>query len=1465
MKNFKKVLSIVLSLVVILSALAGTITVSAASNSKDESLTDLLLENTSGRIYGVPFSLTNEQDYTPDYSTLNYSELIDMNAYWNRFGSDIVSGGSVSDMDDPSLAYLTDGDSDEVVHLRDASDSIVSSTGKYIIETHRMAVAYDLGAFCNLESLRLELDGNPEKNILRNFSVYAGDKLDGSIFNNRIAVGGTDSAATTELSVITEANFVKYIVIVFDHLTTYYSAQVNRYGYDVYLKQINLYGEKVTDILLGNTTGRVYGVPFSLTQAQEYTPDYATLQYTDLVDLRGTWYRYGTDFYGDNIFEDPSLANVTDGDSDETVTLQDASDNTKEDGKLVIEKYRMAVAYDLGGLYNLDAFVMQLDSSKSYIVRNFSVYAGEKLDGSIFNNRIAIGGSNAVVDNISVTAKANAVRYFVIVFDHITASNQSIVNCYGSYVYAKQFNLYGKKLENIVAGEKVKGNIYNITLDEPYTHTADGVIDVWTKRDYTNFAPCAMSADYIFSIADENGKLVSTNSLGISNEQVLKNLATGEGESFYEVSHTSGGLVVPNEHRVAIGYDLGGWYNLNRLVLNQELTKGIIQNFSVYAGNTFDASIFNNCVGEYVGGKETAIADLGSLDAVRYIMIVLDHVSVSHMPTLTNAYGYYARLTGIEVYGVETEKPVYEYGDINCDNDRNVLDFIALAKGIESGKLGISVADLNYDGLVDSNDLVVLRKVLLGVEVVNTLKYSDYYTLRNGLTNTYDKIKNGEDITIAFMGGSITYGIGTDGLANSFRNLTENWLEQQYGIGVEQYNVAIPSACSAVGAFAVYDDVLVHNPDLVFVEYAINDKYAKALYTPDEISANIETVIRKIRINNPNCDIVLLYTTDSNVSYTEPFFTESALHEAVAEHYGVMSVNIGHALRRTKGLESYSTPTWKDYFMDGCHTSNGGNKVYADVIKEAILSAFRADEDTLTSVSLPAQKSGNLNMNSTYIKTANVTLEGSAGWKKASGQWDVFTQYPDGYIYTDTANNELVYTFSGTSFSLLGFINRTLTYSLDGGEWQSFSKFNSHPQPLVKGLENCEHTIRIKIDNANNEKISVSAFLIGQPQTDADAYNTEYVELREGLNNTYYKLSTEKELKVAYIGGSITAGAGASNPAATSYRALITAWLKEEFPDATITEINRGIGSTGSLLPTFYVDDFVANEAPDLVFLEMAVNDYLEHRTEGAVSVQYETIIRKLLAANPKCEFVSLYTINDVISLDEEYYTQAKAQYDVAVHYGIPSANIGRKLRIDKGLLTPKVDGVYTSDWKTYFGDEVHPSDAGHREYADTIEYLLSSAFAIAENTDNGIADKVLPEQKNSNLLMNTSLVLAKDLDLTNSTGWQVAESTKGAGLGVNESLIASTQENELTFKFTGTNLYFYCTPVPFDGTAPLYTISVDGGEWQQVGPGGANPLTVLEGLGAGEHTLRFIAGGVGDNAKSDTYKTFTLAAILYY
>src|SRR5262249_50033644 len=69
----------------------------------------------------------------------------------------------------------------------------------------------------------------------------------------------------------------------------------------------------------------------------------------------------------------------------------------------------------------------------------------------------------------------------------------------------------------------------------------------------------------------------------------------------------------------------------------------------------------------------------------------------------------------------------------------------------------------------------------------------------------------------------------------------------------------------------------------------------------------------------------------------------------------------------------------------------------------------------------------------------------------------------------------------------------------------------------------------------------------------------------------------------------------ASNPEKSSFRALVTEWLRKNYPKSEITELNVAINNTGASGSSLYGAlrarrDVVAYK-PDLVFVEFAAND----------------------------------------------------------------------------------------------------------------------------------------------------------------------------------------------------------------------------------------------------------------------------------
>ena len=189
---------------------------------------------------------------------------------------------------------------------------------------------------------------------------------------------------------------------------------------------------------------------------------------------------------------------------------------------------------------------------------------------------------------------------------------------------------------------------------------------------------------------------------------------------------------------------------------------------------------------------------------------------------------------------------------------------------------------------------------------------------RAGLPNLRTKLAAHAPVTVAFLGGSITKNAGEGGFVSE----VAAWIEAQSGsVHVETINAGIGNTGSDLGAERIDADVLSHRPDVLFVEFAVND-------SDRECTADMEQIVRKARTANPRADVVFLYAV---MDWTLPRleagkFPQSVIrHEKVAAHYGIPTVALGYEAARKIRLGEW---TWKNFSNDACHPTADGYASY---------------------------------------------------------------------------------------------------------------------------------------------------------------------------------------------------------------------------------------------------------------------------------------------------------------------------------------------------------------------------------------------------------------------------------------------------------------------------------------------------------------------------------------------------------
>lgn len=189
------------------------------------------------------------------------------------------------------------------------------------------------------------------------------------------------------------------------------------------------------------------------------------------------------------------------------------------------------------------------------------------------------------------------------------------------------------------------------------------------------------------------------------------------------------------------------------------------------------------------------------------------------------------------------------------------------------------------------------------------------------LNNVYERLGAGERVTVAYLGGSITWGAtSTDPLKYSWRALTTDFLQKSFPVAhVNAVDAAIGGKGSELAVFRMDRDVIPYNPDLTFVEFAVNDGKA-----PNG-QESMEGIIRKLKKSNKDMAVVIVIIGSGN----KYGCTKDKEYAKLAEYYGLPCINIYQAVKEKIKKDKL---VMSKLLTDGCHPNDKGYKLYADIV-----------------------------------------------------------------------------------------------------------------------------------------------------------------------------------------------------------------------------------------------------------------------------------------------------------------------------------------------------------------------------------------------------------------------------------------------------------------------------------------------------------------------------------------------------
>ena len=142
----------------------------------------------------------------------------------------------------------------------------------------------------------------------------------------------------------------------------------------------------------------------------------------------------------------------------------------------------------------------------------------------------------------------------------------------------------------------------------------------------------------------------------------------------------------------------------------------------------------------------------------------------------------------------------------------------------------------------------------------------------SALAAVMKKAERGEDITVALIGGSITEGTISNGSKDgevpfklAYAEIFRRWWTERFpNVKVSFVNAGIGGTDSYLGVHRLRMDVLSKKPDVVLVEYAVNDDGSKLMY-----KVSYDSLVRRILESETKPAVLLLFMGQTNGATAE--------------------------------------------------------------------------------------------------------------------------------------------------------------------------------------------------------------------------------------------------------------------------------------------------------------------------------------------------------------------------------------------------------------------------------------------------------------------------------------------------------------------------------------------------------------------------------------------------------------------
>lgn len=324
--------------------------------------------------------------------------------------------------------------------------------------------------------------------------------------------------------------------------------------------------------------------------------------------------------------------------------------------------------------------------------------------------------------------------------------------------------------------------------------------------------------------------------------------------------------------------------------------------------------------------------------------------------------------------------------------------------------------------------------------------------------------KEKSKMNIAIIGGSITEGAGTSEYKNSYVYKLEKYLKEKDEDTVIK-NLGAGGTASQFGLFRLKRDLGTSKPDLIFIEFAVNDR----IYNSVESSKYFEGLVRQCA-NITKRIIIIDFPTGMADSCT-------SIHKKIAYYYNIPVIDVQDEVWRRIGDRDF---TWNQISIDNLHPNDIGHDLYFKIIKEKLENI---DLENLR-VKIDTEVLMNYNFNNPMIISYdNESVEYYGHWREKN--FKLNNKFDAGAI-TNSIGDAIVFKFKGMYLSMMNLLTKDsgiLECKLDDFTFNIdlYMDTNGYYNTTINlsDLENKEHILTMIVSDKKNNNSLGNKVIIG--------------------------------------------------------------------------------------------------------------------------------------------------------------------------------------------------------------------------------------------------------------------------------------------------------------------------------------------------------------------------------------------------